>query len=170
MAAQDYERLFHSAGDDLRRFLSRKVSCPHTVADIMQEAFLRLMGAQPSTDIRDPRAYLFRIAANLAINHVTRGKDTIDPCDVEQASSATASALSEERTPERVVQGNQQLQRVMEAIDGLPSRCKTVFILYRFHTLSQETIAARLGISVSMVEKHVIRAMRCCREARDDHR
>lgn len=131
----------------------------------MQEAFLRLMGAQPSGDIRDPRAYLFRIAANLAINHASRRKNTVDPTEAEERPSLDTKALSEERTPERVVQGNQQLQRVMTAIDNLPNRCRTVFVLYRFHHMSQTDIAAQLGISLSMVEKHVIRAMRCCREA-----
>ncbi|BCA56539.1 ECF sigma factor [Nitrospira sp. KM1] len=166
MAAQDYEQLFHSAGDDLRRFLSRRITCPHAVSDMMQEAFLKLMGAQPATDIKDPRAYLFRIAANLAINHGTRRRDVAPPSAVSNSTEALPE-VSDERTPERVVEGNRQLRRVMDAIESLPERCKEVFILYRFHSMSQTEIAEQLGISVSMVEKHVIRAMRYCRDARD---
>lgn len=167
MTSHDVEQLFLSAGDDLRRFLSRRIACPHTVSDLMQEAFLKLMGRQPAAEIRDPRGYLFRIASNLAINHGTRRRD-LDALSSEPDSGPAADrALRDDRTPERVVAGPDRLRRVMEAIESLPSRCKEVFILYRFHHMNQTEIAAQLGISLSMVEKHVIRAMRACREARD---
>jgi len=45
-AKERFEQLFYSTADDLRRFLSRRIACPHTVADVMQEVFLKLMGAQ----------------------------------------------------------------------------------------------------------------------------
>lgn len=167
LPVQDFEELFHSARNDLRRFLSRRVACPHTVSDLMQEAFLKLMGAPPATDIRDPRAYLFRIAANIAINHGRSSRETLLPACAPTLSDERSLEIVDERTPERVLDGNRQLQRVMEAIESLPPRCKEVFVLYRFHNLSQANIAEKLGISPSMVEKHVIRAMRNCRDARD---
>ncbi|NUN93421.1 MAG: hypothetical protein HUU04_06550, partial [Verrucomicrobiae bacterium] len=107
-----------SAGDDLRRFLSRRIACPHTVSDLMQEAFLKLMGRQPAAEIRDPRGYLFRIASNLAINHGTRRRD-LDALSSEPDSGPAADrSLRDDRTPERVVAGADRLRRVMEAIES----------------------------------------------------
>ncbi len=168
MATLDFEQLFRFASGDLRRYLSRRVTCPHTVSDLIQEAFVKLMGASPATDIRDARAYLFRTATNLAINHGTRQRETT-VASAHEPGAETVLEGTDVRTPDRVVDGIHRLQRVMTAIDGLPPRCKEVFILYRFHNVSQEAIAAQLGISLSMVEKHVIRAMRDCREALDEN-
>lgn len=128
MATQDFEKLFYSTGADLRRFLSGRIACPHTVSDMMQEAFLKLMGAPPTTDIRNARAYLFRIAANLVINYGTRRREPIVP--VLDEDGALSRDLSDERTPERIVDGSRRLRHVMEAIASLPPRCKEVFILY----------------------------------------
>lgn len=168
MAALDFEQLFRFAAGDLRRFLSRRISCPHTVSDLIQEAFVKLMGASPLTEIRDARAYLFRTAANLAVNHGMRQRETTVSHLTHEPGSEIVLEGIDVRTPDRVVDGIRRLHRVMAAIDGLPPRCKEVFILYRFHNVSQEEIAAQLGISLSMVEKHVIRGMRYCREALDE--
>ncbi|MGC4097118.1 MAG: sigma-70 family RNA polymerase sigma factor [Nitrospira sp.] len=169
MAALDFEQLFRFASGDLRRYLSRRISCPHTVSDLIQEAFVKLMGASPLTEIRDARAYLFRTAANLAVNHGTRQRETTVSSSTHEPDSETVLEGVDVRTPDRVVDGIRGLHRVMAAIDDLPPRCKEVFILYRFHNVSQEAIAAQLGISLSMVEKHVIRAMRYCHEALDEN-
>ncbi|ORE87324.1 ECF sigma factor [Oceanococcus atlanticus] len=61
----------------------------------------------------------------------------------------------------------QQLLDVLRAIADLPPRCREVFVLYRFKSLSQAQIAEQLGISRNMVERHVMRAMRSCRAVMD---
>jgi RNA polymerase sigma factor (sigma-70 family) len=53
------------------------------------------------------------------------------------------------------------------AIEALPPKCRQVFIMRRFHDLSQDEIARRLGVSRNMVEKHLRLALERCRAALD---
>ncbi len=52
------------------------------------------------------------------------------------------------------------------AIEALPKRCQQVFVLSRLHGHPNGEIAARLGISRNMVEKHIIKALLHCRQVR----
>jgi len=54
---------------------------------------------------------------------------------------------------------------MLAALDGLPSRARTIVILRRFENLTYGQIAERLGISVSAVEKHMVRSMSALRAA-----
>jgi RNA polymerase sigma-70 factor (ECF subfamily) len=61
--------------------------------------------------------------------------------------------------PERIVQARQQLSRIAEALEVLPERTRSIFILYRLEGLSQDEIGEAFGISASAVKQHVAKAM-----------
>jgi RNA polymerase sigma-70 factor (ECF subfamily) len=67
-------------------------------------------------------------------------------------------------TPEVSVYAQQRLTLLQQAIAELPPRCKQVFLLHKFEHHSHAAIAEMLGISVNMVEKHVMRALAHCRQ------
>ncbi len=46
-----------------------------------------------------------------------------------------------------------------------PTQCRRVFVLKKIYGLSQEEIAAELGIAQSTVEKHIAKGLLLCREA-----
>jgi RNA polymerase sigma-70 factor (ECF subfamily) len=66
---------------------------------------------------------------------------------------------SEEIDPERVLCGKEELRAATTALLSLPERTRTVFILRRLEGYRYRDIAAHLGISVSAVEKHMVRAI-----------
>lgn len=68
---------------------------------------------------------------------------------------------------EHLVDLQQRLAILQNIIDLLPARCKQVFWLFKIEGLSQQEIADRLGISLNMIQKHLIRAMLDLLEARD---
>jgi RNA polymerase sigma-70 factor (ECF subfamily) len=108
------------------------------------------------------RAFLFKTAANIAIDR-RRRHQKFD----EVASAQLFSELTENRTPERQVSGEQTLSRLGFVIEAMPPKCREAFVLHQIHGLDTAIIAARLGITDSMVRKYVVRALLYCRSQMD---
>ncbi|GEM_PF-1729659 len=56
--------------EELQGYLVRQTRCPETASDILQDAFLRLIHADTQNAIKNPRAFLYKIVGNLAIDHL----------------------------------------------------------------------------------------------------
>jgi RNA polymerase sigma factor (sigma-70 family) len=143
---------------ELRRVIYKRCGCIETAADIIQETYQRMMTGNLWQQAENPRALLHRIAANLATDYERRHKvrnryvDNVDFHDEELQSSDPVN-------PEQIISARQRLDKLVEAVDLLPPKCKTVFVLRKFEQLSHSEIAERLGISRNMVEKHLRNAM-----------
>jgi RNA polymerase sigma-70 factor (ECF subfamily) len=147
----------------LKRFFMRRLRNAADAADATQETFLRMLSLRQKTIIDNPQAYLFQIARSVA--HAASMRVA---ADANLFLPEAAGVNEEEDAPgqERIVNARQCLLMMAKAIEQLPARCQEVFILSRLHGLSNGEIAARLGISRNMVEKHIIRALLQCRAAR----
>jgi RNA polymerase sigma-70 factor (ECF subfamily) len=109
------------------------------------------------------RAFLFKTAANLAIDRRRRYQSYGD----KVAHRQLFMEFAENRTPERLVAGEQTLRRLGSLIESLPAKCQTAFVMSQIHGLDAASIAAQLGITDSMVRKYVVRALLRCREQLD---
>src|SRR3546814_5029704 len=63
------------------------------------------------------------------------------------------------RSPERIVIGQQEYRRVLEAIQNLPPRAREAFQYHRFENLTYQAIAQRMGISKEAVKGLMHRAL-----------
>lgn len=54
----------------------RAVGSHEAAEDIMQELFLRLFRSPPGDEVQNPRAYIFRAAHNMAVDHLRRQVST----------------------------------------------------------------------------------------------
>ena len=139
---------------EIRRFLFRKLACIDIASELANEVFVRRMVTGSTVD--NERTFLFRIAENLALDHFraqagTAGKFVdIDDCH---------DLASEVPGPERYVIARQQLRRLREAIDEFPPHCREVFVRHKFDGLLQKELAAEYGITVSAIEKLLVRAL-----------
>lgn len=77
----------------------------------------------------------------------------------ESAGIVVPDMRSDEIDGEQALSYQQTVAELERIINGLPERCREVFILHKLHDLSQEEVAARLRISRNMVAKHMARAM-----------
>lgn len=147
--------------EELSRFLTRRVNTAEAAADLTQEVFTRIAEhGEQVENIRHPRGYLYRSAKNLVVETWRSSDEQI--ADVFEEEELTSDA---ELSPEIILQQRQTLDLMLTAIEELPPRCREVFLLHRFEGLSYPQIAEQLDISVSAVEKQMMRAMKACRKA-----
>lgn len=155
------EQAFRRYHGGLINFLRQRLRSEEDAADVAQETYTRLV--QSYHDELDPQTastLIFRIAINAA-NDLSRRRKThhaVDHCSTELVPLA-----SEEPSQERRVHAQQQLELLYAAIEGLSPRCRQVFLLNRVDRMTYGEIASHCGISVSMVEKHITKALAALR-------
>lgn len=138
----------------LMRFFLRRVGDHAEAEDLTQQVFVRILGRAASAA---PAPLVFRIAANLLKDHGRSGARRGRLFSVVDAAVDSPSA-AEDLTPERVLAGREELERTLAVLEKLGPRTRDIFILFRLEKMSHADIAARLGISRSAVEKHVMKA------------
>lgn len=145
----------------LRAWLHSRFSSHCDIDDIVQEAYLRALQAHEESNLKSPKAYLFAIARNLALDHLRRQRVAREDALMEDDS---LSLLDEgDGIPETVAR-NQELEFLTEAIQSLPDRCRQAFTLRKVYGMSQKDIAAQLGISEHTVSAQLTIAVHKCTE------
>ena len=148
-AGLDFDALYR----EMLPLLERKLQSVQEAADVFQEAVIRWLGLPDRQSVREPRAYFYRVAINIAVDRMRARTLRAEQSGVDE------SIVDPMPLPERRTEARMQLARLQEAIDGLPPRCREAFLLFKVEGLGHDAIAARLGISRNMVEKHIIRAL-----------
>ena len=162
------DALHRSESVKLRRFLLRRLGNSADAADAHQETYLRMLAALSRTHVEQPSAFLFQIANHVALR--MRNRQRLESTLFQTLSDAYLEGLVDGYAfPERVAIAKQELKRLAAAVDELPPRCREVFLLARIDGLPNGAVAARLGISRNMVEKHLIKALLHCRRRFGDH-
>jgi len=157
---------------ELLNFLARAVNNRDAAADLAQESYARVLALQQSGEtIAEPRALLYRTARNLIIDQHRRvsvrgvAVDT-DGDDADALDTLAAPAALE---PETAAMSAQAVAAMLAVIGALPLRCREAFILHKFDGLPQAAVAQQMGISVTMVERHIKHALEACRRCQQQH-
>jgi RNA polymerase sigma factor (sigma-70 family) len=154
-------RLFAEHGGALQSFLNRRVRRPPDAADLAQEVYVRMLRVPDMTAIRNPEAYLYTVASNLAKEHARHkvkdgaALDIDDPVLQEQLAELPAFGGQ--------LDTEQRIRRLREVLQQLPAKCQAAVTLQYWDGLSYEEIAKRLGISTHMVKKYLSQALVHCR-------
>jgi|SRR6185437_1931912 len=157
------ERLFREHNEALLRFLRARVGSQNEALEVAQEAYVRLLSLDQPGAVSYLRAFLFKTAANIAIDRHRRHRSY----DKVTGGGQLFVEFAENRTPERLVAGEQTLRHLGDLIGSMPAKCQAAFVMSQIQGLDAATIAARLGITDSMVRKYVVRALLHCREQMD---
>jgi RNA polymerase sigma factor (sigma-70 family) len=134
----------------------------HDVDDVLQEAYCRLAALESSEHIDSGRAYLFRTARNIVLEQARRSRIV----RIENSLEVECLNIPDGApTPEQVVTGIRELQRVQRLIEALPTKCRRVFVLRRIHGVSQREIARMFGISENTVEMQAVKGLKLLMKA-----
>lgn len=131
------------------------------IDDLVQETYAVLAMRDSVDAIVDPRSYAFQVAKSLFLQSVRRAKIVSISTGVDLASlDIPADAPS----PFQHAAGREDLERVAEAIRGMPPQTRRAFWMRRVEGLSQREIAKATALSENTVEKHIARGIRILME------
>ncbi|MDD2662971.1 MAG: sigma-70 family RNA polymerase sigma factor [Dechloromonas sp.] len=139
---------------EIRRFLARRLACVDAAAELAQEVFVRYLVAAPGRQIDNPRAFLFRIAGNLAVDR-HRAAVSVRHVDIDEC----VDLASDYPSPERFAIARQEVERLRRAIEELPPKCREVFVRHKFDGIPQATLAEEYRVTLNAIEKHLVRAL-----------
>jgi RNA polymerase sigma factor (sigma-70 family) len=146
---------------DLQRYLQQFTSGAEDIEDLIQETYVRVYSLPDYQALDSPKAYLFTIARNLAVERVRRVTNhaTDSVADVE-----ALNVFSEESAADVQLDAQRRFESFCTAVDSLPPMCRRAFVLRKVYKLSHSEIAEVLGVSPSTIEKHVGKGLRRCRD------
>ena len=147
----DAEALFTAHQPGLQRYLSRVVGHREIARDLTQDVFVRVVSsaALPGTD-GERRAWIFRIARNLAIDHRRR----------QIVRDAAAGAAP----PSAAAGAQDTALAVNEALAALDPVDRDVFLMREAGGLSYAEVAAACDLTVEAVRSRIHRARLALRE------
>lgn len=165
--APEPARLPETAPDDdllrrlrapLTRYFGARARRGADVEDLVQEVFLRLARRVGDAPVEAAEGYVFAIANSVLVDSYRRAGRRL-PAAPGDLDANNALSLADDHSPERILLGQEELAAVQRALQELPERTRFAFVLNRYEELSYQEIARRLGVSVSAVEKHMMRAL-----------
>jgi RNA polymerase sigma-70 factor (ECF subfamily) len=145
----------------LHRYLRKFTSGAEDIEDLIQETYLRVYALPDFKAVGSPRALLFRIAHNMAVERARRQKSqaTDSMGDLESLTVYSLEAAADVQLDDR-----RRFEAFCAAVDQLPPLCRRVFVLRKVYRLSHHEIAEVLGVSHSTIEKHVAKGLVRCRD------
>jgi RNA polymerase sigma-70 factor (ECF subfamily) len=168
MRAERDDRLakwFRELRQPLRRFLSARRGVAHAdLDDVAQEVFLRLLRFNSADRITEPKAYLFKMAANVATEWSMRSRHR-QPHDSQWLSELLAEGALEDD-----LQRAERDAEISRALGALPPRAQAILRLHFGDGLAHAAIAERLLVTRRIVKRELIRAYAELRVALDDNR
>lgn len=149
--------------DALGRFLQARIGASGDVEDLLQDLYLKVAALDPATEVRENRAFLYRLASNQMMDRWRSGQRSVARDAAWRLANHAVGPIedmADAPSAETIVAGRQKLAALTAAVARLPDKTRKVFTLHKFDGLSYAEVATRLGISRSSVEKHMMDALR----------
>jgi RNA polymerase sigma factor (sigma-70 family) len=144
--------------DEIKGRLARSLGSQDLADEVMHETYLRLQRSDAIGAIRKPDAFIFRTALNIATDKRREAG--------RRASLAEILAITqlEDRAQDlsKEMEARLQVEVLKRALAELPPRRRAIFIAARVDGIAHEEIARRFGLSRTMVQKELRRAIGHC--------
>jgi RNA polymerase sigma-70 factor (ECF subfamily) len=149
--------------EDLRRFFLARLGQSGEVDDLIQDLYLKVAAVPADEEIRSLGAYLYRLANNVMLDRLRRTRRSVRrDSDWRRLYHVITPGEDASDTPnaETTAAARQHLDRVLAAIEALPPTTQRIFRLHKLEGFSHAETAAKIGMSRSSVEKHMMEALR----------
>lgn len=157
------EKAYRDYKSIIFRYIRSRIICPETAADLTQDTFIRFFRADKNSIITEARAYLYRVARNIVIDHVRSASILPAPKFIVEIDEA--ANLADERPPlDDILESRAQVAEISKAVSTLTRPCQRIFWLSRFYGFKNREIAEREGVCLSTVEKNISKALKLCHQ------
>jgi RNA polymerase sigma-70 factor (ECF subfamily) len=140
------------------RLLSNRMADRAEIQDLAQEVFLRLLRVDTLDLVKNPRAYLYRVAVNVAGEWRLRARQRKPHTSEELDELVSVEDL------ESTLEKRQTGDAVRQALEQLPATWRQVLALHCGEDMTYDQIADHLGITRRMVKRYVAKGYAEMRE------
>jgi RNA polymerase sigma factor (sigma-70 family) len=149
--------------ENLVLFLAARLRSASEAEDLVQDLYLKVAAIPPGGDVRAPAALLYRMAANLMVDHV-RSAQRASRRNAQwrldtRLTLGAVDVVSEPAADEALV-ARERVRLLAEAVAELPPQMGRAFRLHKLEGRSQAETAEAMGVSRKMIEQHIAAAIR----------
>lgn len=155
-----YEVLFRAEYENVKFFIRHYVHDGPESEDLAQETFASLWTNRDRIDPqRNIRSFLFTIARNRALNHLTMLRTRLtDPLEKSSVNLAIES-LDSDAIISRI--DALDMKRIIDMVyEKMPELTRRIFIMNRDENMTYEEIAESTGLTVKKVEYNMVKALK----------
>ena len=151
-----FRQIFDALFSNLTKFSFSFVHSKEAATEIVDELFVQLWVKRDDImKINDLRVYLYTATKNASLNYITKKAKQIELEPYENLQVQMTDLVS----PEQIMISKEMLQKIKEAIDSLPPRCKLIFKFVREDGLSYSEVAEILGLSIKTIDAQMVIAV-----------
>lgn len=140
--------------DELIRRLSWRLGSAETARDALHDAYLKIERAEIAPDVRQPFAYVMRMALNIGANIHRKDRRLLSIDEVD----ALLEPVDEAPDQQMVAEGRSDMRAVQRALAAMPERRRAIFLAAWAEDVPHTVIAARHGIAVRTVQHEIKQA------------
>ena len=148
-----FRQLFNTHVKKLNHFAFSIVKSREISQEIVDEVFIRLWkNRENAAGIKNIKVYLYTAVKNTALNYISRKafEQITEPFD------GIDILITDEQPPDKRVITMELFNKIHEAVNSLPPRCKMIFKLVREDGLKYKEVAHILNISPSTVDAQMV--------------
>jgi RNA polymerase sigma factor (sigma-70 family) len=145
--------------DELKRRLTRRLGNAELAGDALQDTWLRLESREDIGVVRDPAAYLLRVAVNVAYDQQRSRSELVSSDELEALLDETQDPAP---GPADIAEARSELDALVAVMARMPARRRQILVMVRWEHLPQREVAERLGVSLRTVEQELKSAYDYC--------
>jgi RNA polymerase sigma-70 factor (ECF subfamily) len=158
LTREEFKNIYDNHFDGVRNYIYYRAGDKELATDVAQETFLKLWEKVDGFDASNIKALLYKIAGDILITNLRKYK---------VVNNYKARIISEElgESPSDILHYKELSKNYENALESLPEKQRTVFLLSRMDGLKYHEIADNIGISIKAVEKRMKNALEYLRKA-----
>lgn len=154
---QQIEVLYSNHHGWLQGWLRGKLGSAFDAADLAHDTYLRILARGRAPRPEESRQHLAQIANGLMIDLFRRRH--IEAAYTEALAHMPPASVPTPETRALIIEALTEIDAILAS---LPTRVREAFLLCKVEGLDYREIAVRLCVSVSSVEKYMVRALLAC--------